>query len=326
MGTSSSRSIGSSSKGKNSSEVLDPEQLKLLAPTDAFGEDNDENYECCICFVNYLAINHTSCCNERICTNCYLLISSNNQANRGKVVLMTKSMNCPFCGKKSFSVVYRPLRNDDPSNSETRQSHEVTIENTAVDKSSKKKLSNKTTINIPMSTIADRKQIENDIKSQHYLFKTNLPLCTNFTQLSNENNFMRRSQYRNDSSNNDSSTVDVDNNSNCSIFAGSLKNLLNNTNYSDFDKIDELILEETMKMSLTDVSVESVINNRNNFNDNVLFPPVPPSGFEESNNLPNSSSHDISEMREMLASLTATGNLSEDEELALIIQLSQNVK
>ena len=34
--------------------------------------------------------------------------------------------------------------------------------------------------------------------------------------LSNDNNFMRRSQYRNDSSNNDSSTVDVDNNSNCS--------------------------------------------------------------------------------------------------------------
>ncbi len=323
MGISSSRSVGSSNKGKNSNEVLDPEQIKSLAPKDAFGEDNDENYECCICFVNYVAINHTNCCNERICTNCYLLISSRNQLNSGKVVLMTKSM-CPFCSKKSFSVVYRSLRNDDPSNSETRQSHEVTIEDTVVDTSPEKKLSKKATINIPMSTIADRKQIENDIKSQHYLFKTNSPLYTNFTQL--PNNFKRRSQYRNDSTNSDSSTVDVDNNSNCSIFAESLQNLLNNTNSSDFDKIDDLILEETIKISLKDMTVESVINNDNNFTDSGLLPHVPPSGMDASNNQSNSSPLAISEMREMLVTLTATGNLSEDEELALIIQLSQNEK
>lgn len=297
MGISSSRSSVSSNKEKNSNSISDSEKIKLLAPKDACCDDSDENYECCICFVNYFAINHTICCNERICTSCYLLISSRNQASRGKI-LIPKGIHCPFCSKLTLEVIYRARKKDDLRNSETKQSEEIAAEDSTGVKSSPPKIpSKKGTLDIPLSTIADRKQIENEIKSQHCLFKTNLPMGNNSTKMLHNNSSALISQHRNNSSSNynESNTKNVDNNS---PFAESLHHLLSNGNVSDFDKIDELILEETIKMSLNELNTNTVISGKNF--DNVKFPPVPPS-----------------------ESLLAMDNLSEEEQLELAIALSQ---
>lgn len=317
MGISSSRSSGSSNNynsrvKKSTNEVS--EQIKFLAPKDACCEDEEESYECCICFVNFLAINHTICCNERICTSCYLLIASHE--NRGsKNSFSTKGITCPFCNRQSFAVVYRALKRDNHSTNETKQSREVSVEDSTDVKFSPQISSKKNTINIPLSTIADRKQIENEIKSQHRLFKTNSPMGNNSTTASHYTNFSSRSQYRNNSSiYNDLSTPNIDSSS---MLAESLQDLMNNGNASDFDKIDELILEETIKMSLNELNTGPIHAIKNSD----CVPSIPHSDLEESSRLSNPGS--IVDMREMLESLTANGNLSEEEQLELVMVLSQ---
>ena len=54
--------------------------------------------ECPICMLFYPALNTSSCCKKRICTECYLQMAPPTS---------NKTHNCPFCKRGGYAVEYR---------------------------------------------------------------------------------------------------------------------------------------------------------------------------------------------------------------------------
>ena len=54
--------------------------------------------ECPICMLYYPALNTSSCCKKRICTECYLQMAPPTS---------NKTHNCPFCKRGGYAVEYR---------------------------------------------------------------------------------------------------------------------------------------------------------------------------------------------------------------------------
>ena len=57
-----------------------------------------EPVECPICFLNYNEINRVDCCQQNICTDCYVTVR-NTMPDPEKCI-------CPFCNKTGFKITY----------------------------------------------------------------------------------------------------------------------------------------------------------------------------------------------------------------------------
>ncbi|KAL6785360.1 hypothetical protein ACKKBG_A03520 [Auxenochlorella protothecoides x Auxenochlorella symbiontica] len=68
------------------------------------GEEDPENdHECPICFHHFPTLNSTTCCNQSICTECFLkLVQPQPGGSR-------YGSPCPFCNKVGFHVYYSPM-------------------------------------------------------------------------------------------------------------------------------------------------------------------------------------------------------------------------
>ena len=68
-------------------------------------EEEVDDKECPICFLNYGALNSVVCCNQSICTNCYVELRNAQP--------VTKNCHCPFCHQLGFVTTYSaPLKFD----------------------------------------------------------------------------------------------------------------------------------------------------------------------------------------------------------------------
>ncbi|KAF9452247.1 hypothetical protein P691DRAFT_633906, partial [Macrolepiota fuliginosa MF-IS2] len=62
--------------------------------------------ECPICFLYYPPnINHSRCCDQAICTECFVQIKRNEPTTTH---LVSEPAACPYCVQDNFGVVYRP--------------------------------------------------------------------------------------------------------------------------------------------------------------------------------------------------------------------------
>ncbi|KAI0689132.1 hypothetical protein BC835DRAFT_1370284 [Cytidiella melzeri] len=62
--------------------------------------------ECPICFLYYPAnINHSRCCEQAICTECFVQIK---RADPTTTHLVSEHATCPYCVQENFGVVYTP--------------------------------------------------------------------------------------------------------------------------------------------------------------------------------------------------------------------------
>lgn len=105
--------------GKNNVKTLIAENK--LAPIESASDDNDE--ECPICFMNFSAVNTTSCCKYELCTGCYVQLNSSAEN------LQQKTCSCPFCGKDSLVVNYHPkaAKTTIPKNNKPNEDPQATV-------------------------------------------------------------------------------------------------------------------------------------------------------------------------------------------------------
>lgn len=85
---------------KNKPNKDDPESLEASF----FNENllNQGFVDCPICLLSYPRnINYTECCNQPMCTSCFVKIK---RPNSGRVI------SCPFCNHVNFSILYRKPR------------------------------------------------------------------------------------------------------------------------------------------------------------------------------------------------------------------------
>mmetsp|Transcript_1512 Transcript_1512/g.4556 ORF Transcript_1512/g.4556 Transcript_1512/m.4556 type:complete len:287 (+) Transcript_1512:299-1159(+) len=68
---------------------------KLAARGCGSAEPSKASIECPICFLYYGTVNATTCCQQPVCTECYLKV---RPVRRG-------ATDCPFCGKERFAAL-----------------------------------------------------------------------------------------------------------------------------------------------------------------------------------------------------------------------------
>lgn len=82
---------------------------KKLAPRHkGTSAESPDSEECPICFLNYTIFNNVNCCNNYICTECYLQVKSPKE----KTI-------CPFCNNPNFAVTFNPAKRKVSSTSVT---------------------------------------------------------------------------------------------------------------------------------------------------------------------------------------------------------------
>lgn len=95
-----------------------------IAPRYKGAEEEDAGEgasECPICFLYYAEVNHVTCCNNDICTECYL-----------QVKLPSGSSTCPFCNRPALEACYEMKRNAAVStNSQQPDNAKSGVDNTA---------------------------------------------------------------------------------------------------------------------------------------------------------------------------------------------------
>mmetsp|Transcript_30120 Transcript_30120/g.55980 ORF Transcript_30120/g.55980 Transcript_30120/m.55980 type:complete len:672 (-) Transcript_30120:277-2292(-) len=97
---------------------------KKIAPRYKGAEEEDAGEgaaECPICFLYYAEVNHVTCCNNDICTECYL-----------QVKVPSGPSTCPFCSRPALEARYETNRNSMPSaNSQEPDNVSTAIGNSA---------------------------------------------------------------------------------------------------------------------------------------------------------------------------------------------------
>lgn len=161
-----------------------------FAPRKPIECDFPENSECPICFLNYEDLNVATCCKQLICTDCYLLV-------KHSALQESSRCPCPFCSTESLNVVFTPKRNAIPAVSESfNLSNGLNLEGSSSSISSSstcsrtdgyettssygadatlKMVAMPSNINVPLSSINDRKDIETAIQQQRLRFADDQP-------------------------------------------------------------------------------------------------------------------------------------------------------
>jgi hypothetical protein len=161
-----------------------------FAPRKPIECDFPENSECPICFLNYEDLNVATCCKQLICTDCYLLV-------KHSALQESSRCSCPFCSTESLNVVFTPRRNAKPAVSEGFSlSNGLSPEGSSSSISSSstcsrtdgyettssygadiapKVVAMPSSINVPLSSINDRKDIETAIQQQRLRFADDQP-------------------------------------------------------------------------------------------------------------------------------------------------------
>lgn len=164
-----------------------------FAPKKQLETDFSEDSECPICFLNYVALNEALCCKQMICTDCYLLM-------KHTAIQAVVKCPCPFCSTEVLNIIYRPNHMkpppsapvspripiiDIPSSVSSPSPSQSSISKTDNDESSSSNdgsLSARACmrkvphdINVPKSSMADRKDIENEIQQQRTRFADDQP-------------------------------------------------------------------------------------------------------------------------------------------------------
>eukprot|EP01036_Dinobryon_divergens_P025277 gene25277-33807_t len=122
---------------------------KKLAPTPA-SDSEVRDKECPICFLNYENLNSVVCCNQNVCTDCFVQLKIAND-----------KCACPFCGKDTLSVTF--IADNSPSPPKklgtlTTQLPKETPKTETFEKTSD--------IFIPRSSKSDRDALEDQIRNQ----------------------------------------------------------------------------------------------------------------------------------------------------------------
>ena len=169
--------------------------VSKFAPKHTIENNFSENSECPICFLNYEALNEATCCKQLICTGCYLLM-------KYTATLVEIKCPCPFCSNETLNIVYHPQLNvisklcekgspviqdtaktsgsesfvSSPSGSNCSKSddYDVTFNTEEVSTSGyRKKVPND--IIVPICSINDRNDIENEIQKQRMKYTDDRP-------------------------------------------------------------------------------------------------------------------------------------------------------
>jgi len=150
-----------------------------LAPLEIKEMRNNESIigvdvsECPICFLTYKSLNDSSCCNEKICTNCYIALRNDSCA--------AFSNRCPFCHQVGFLTKYNKKSKFDYMNDENMdyvhkskdyqsRAHIVEVSQVSIELDEKSYSngdnSNDNKSKSIVATTNDRVKLENTIKSQ----------------------------------------------------------------------------------------------------------------------------------------------------------------
>ena len=128
---------------------------KKLAPRVALNNQSvDRTTECPICFNDLEHLNAVMCCNQFICTDCYVKIRRPGEVN----------CICPFCDSQGFPVT--PVVDDSSAAADPSTPATATTSSSA---SSLRRKQPTSPIHIPLATKADRDSIEKEIQSSRSL-------------------------------------------------------------------------------------------------------------------------------------------------------------
>lgn len=121
---------------------------KKLAPRFALTSSVERETECPICFCEYEYLNLVSCCQQLVCTNCYIKLRKPLDSN----------CMCCFCEKKGFLVTFSAGAGDMP-----QQDGPGISSSPASSSSTPYRSRTATPVHIPLSSKADRKVLEREI-------------------------------------------------------------------------------------------------------------------------------------------------------------------
>ncbi|KAI3649177.1 hypothetical protein MP228_007031 [Amoeboaphelidium protococcarum] len=94
----SNQNLGNSRRNTMNISTADSNVLEHLQINSQFMQALENPVECPICFLYYPAnINYTRCCNQPICTECFLQIKRSEDG---------RSATCPYCVEFEFGVTY----------------------------------------------------------------------------------------------------------------------------------------------------------------------------------------------------------------------------
>ena len=188
---------------------------KSYAPRKQIESDFPENSECPICFLNYEELNIALCCRQLICTECYLLMKNSAISEASKCP-------CPFCSNETLNVVYNPnktpkkkicpsfqadngcyaeaISSSFSSNSTCSKTDGYeTASSNGADSSTGRNTSSSTLLNVPLSSVNDRRDIEIAIQQQRCRFADDQPPIAPSSARTGLNSFMAdRSHFTND--------------------------------------------------------------------------------------------------------------------------------
>ena len=188
---------------------------KSYAPRKQIESDFPENSECPICFLNYEELNIALCCKQLICTECYLLMKNSAISEASKCP-------CPFCSNETLNVVYNPnktpkkkicpsfqadsgcyaeaISSSFSSNSTCSKTDGYeTASSNGADSSTGRNTSPSTQLNVPLSSVNDRRDIEIAIQQQRCRFADDQPPIAPSSARTGLNSFMAdRSHFTND--------------------------------------------------------------------------------------------------------------------------------
>lgn len=141
-----------------------------LAPSEVACSGDDA--ECPICFMNFSALNSTTCCNYEVCTDCYVQLKVSADS------LQQKTCSCPFCGKDSLVVKYHPKQTKNTKNNKQNEDLQAPSSSSpsplspaaATYLTEEQNRQSRVSIDIPVSSSADRAEIEEKIKAQRRLY------------------------------------------------------------------------------------------------------------------------------------------------------------
>ena len=85
---------------------------RSLAPTETVDDTSGE--ECPICFQSFDALNTSTCCKQRLCTECFMLVGTTLPDDVVRTHI--RELVCPFCNQDGFDAVYAHDSTDETGN------------------------------------------------------------------------------------------------------------------------------------------------------------------------------------------------------------------